>query len=110
MIKCPDFTKPHVLPIQSKKEELFMKTRKHFTLIELLVSTVISSWHFFAQKSAIATQQRSPLFLKKGVGFGERGTFARKGPPLPKVFTFPTIFAYAWKEPPWAVRKGGFEL
>ncbi|MBR7130836.1 MAG: hypothetical protein IKC82_02445, partial [Lentisphaeria bacterium] len=44
-----------------------------FTLIELLVSTVISSWHFFAQKSAVATQQRIPLFLKKGVGFGERG-------------------------------------
>ena len=44
-----------------------------FTLIELLVSTVISSWNFFAQKSAVATQQRIPLFLKKAVGFGERG-------------------------------------
>ena len=44
-----------------------------FTLIELLVSTVISSWHFFAQKSAVATQQRIPLFLKREVGFGERG-------------------------------------
>ena len=51
-----------------------------FTLIELLVSTVISSWHFFAQKSAVATQQRIPLFLKKGVGFGERGktSFSRE--------------------------------
>ena len=47
--------------------------RKRFTLIELLVSSAVSSWHFFAQKSAVATQQRSPLFLKKGVGFGERG-------------------------------------
>jgi len=59
-----------------------------FTLIELLVSTVISSWHFFAQKSAVATQQRSPLFLKKGVGFGERGKTSfpvkRSFSPLPK--------------------------
>ena len=59
-----------------------------FTLIELLVSTVISSWHFFAQKSAVATQQRIPLFLKKGVGFGERGKTSfpvkRSFSPLPK--------------------------
>ncbi|MBE6359514.1 MAG: prepilin-type N-terminal cleavage/methylation domain-containing protein [Lentisphaerae bacterium] len=48
-----------------------MKTRKHFTLIELLVSTVISSWH----KSAVATQQRSPLFLKEKGGAGERENF-----------------------------------
>ena len=60
----------------------------YFTLIELLVSTVISSRHFFAQKSAVATQQRSPLFLKKGVGFGERGKTSfpvkRSFSPLPK--------------------------
>ena len=59
-----------------------------FTLIELSVSTVISSWHFFAQKSAVATQQRIPLFLKKGVGFGERGKTSfpvkRSFSPLPK--------------------------
>ncbi|MBE6355817.1 MAG: prepilin-type N-terminal cleavage/methylation domain-containing protein [Lentisphaerae bacterium] len=59
-----------------------------FTLIELLVSTVISSWHFFAQKSAVATQQRIPLFLKKAVGFGERGKTSfpvkRSFSPLPK--------------------------
>ena len=47
----------------------------NFTLIELLVSTVISSWHFFAQKSAVATQQRSPLFLKEKGGAGERENF-----------------------------------
>jgi len=62
--------------------------KSFFTLIELLVSTVISSWHFFAQKSAVATQQRSPLFLKKGVGFGERGKTSfpvkRSFSPLPK--------------------------
>ena len=40
--------------------------RMHFTLIELLVSSAISSWHFFTRKSAHKTQQRSPLFLKKG--------------------------------------------
>ena len=47
--------------------------KNNFTLIELLVSSAVSSLHFFAQKSAVATQQRIPLFLKKGVGFGERG-------------------------------------
>ena len=46
-----------------------------FTLIELLVSTVISSWNFFAQKSAVATQQRIPLFLKEKGGAGERENF-----------------------------------
>jgi len=49
--------------------------RSAFTLIELLVSTVISSWHFFAQKSAVATQQRIPLFLKEKGGAGERENF-----------------------------------
>jgi len=44
-----------------------------FTIIELLVGTVISSWHFFTHKSTCETKQRSPLFLKRGVGFGERG-------------------------------------
>ena len=62
--------------------------RKRFTLIELLESTVISSRHFFAQKSAVATQQRNPLFLKRGVGFGERGKTSfpvkRSFSPLPK--------------------------
>ena len=59
-----------------------------FTLIELLVSTVISSLHFLTQKSAVETQQRSPLFLKRGVGFGERGKTSfpvkRSFSPLPK--------------------------
>ena len=47
--------------------------RNHFTRIELLVSTVISSLYFFTRQSACETKQRIPLFLKKGVGFGERG-------------------------------------
>ena len=46
-----------------------------FTLIELLVSTAISSWHFVTQKSAVATQQRIPLFLKEKGGAGERENF-----------------------------------
>ena len=41
-----------------------------------------------AQKSAVATQQRIPLFLKKAVGFGERGKTSfpvkRSFSPLPK--------------------------
>ena len=65
-----------------------MKNTKSFTLIELLVSNAVSSLHFFAQKSAVATQQRSPLFLKRGVGFGERGKTSfpvkRSFSPLPK--------------------------
>ena len=60
----------------------------YFTLIELLVSSAISSWHFFTRKSAYKTQQRSPLFLKRGVGFGERGKTSfpvkRSFSPLPK--------------------------
>ena len=64
------------------------RQKHYFTLIELLVSSAISSWHFFAQKSAVATQQRIPLFLKKGVGFGERGKTSfpvkRSFSPLPK--------------------------
>ena len=59
-----------------------------FTLIELLVSTVISSLHFLKQKTAIETKQRIPLFLKRGVGFGERGKTSfpvkRSFSPLPK--------------------------
>ena len=62
--------------------------RNRFTLIELLVSTVISSLHFLTQKTAIETQQRIPLFLKRGVGFGERGKTSfpvkRSFSPLPK--------------------------
>ncbi len=61
---------------------------RHFTLIELLVSSAVSSWHFLTQKSAVETQQRSPLFLKRGVGFGERGKTSfpvkRSFSPLPK--------------------------
>jgi len=63
-------------------------SKEKFTLIELLVSTVISSWHFFTHKSTCETKQRSPLFLKKGVGFGERGKTSfpvkRSFSPLPK--------------------------
>ncbi len=40
-----------------------------FTLIELPVSSAVSSLHFFTHKSACETKQRSPLFLKRGVGF-----------------------------------------
>jgi prepilin-type N-terminal cleavage/methylation domain-containing protein/prepilin-type processing-associated H-X9-DG protein len=62
--------------------------QKRFTLIELLVSTVISSLHFLTQKTAIETKQRIPLFLKRGVGFGERGKTSfpvkRSFSPLPK--------------------------
>jgi prepilin-type N-terminal cleavage/methylation domain-containing protein/prepilin-type processing-associated H-X9-DG protein len=58
------------------------------SLIELLVSTIISSWHFLTQKTAIETKQRMPLFLKRGVGFGERGKpsfpVKRSFSPLPK--------------------------
>ena len=65
-----------------------MSKKQHFTLIELLVSTVISSLHFLKQKTAIETQQRIPLFLKRGVGFGERGKTSfpvkRSFSPLPK--------------------------
>ena len=62
--------------------------KKNFTLIERLVSTVISSLHFLKQKTAIETKQRIPLFLKRGVGFGERGKTSfpvkRSFSPLPK--------------------------
>jgi len=62
--------------------------RMRFTLIELLVSTVISSLHFLTQKTAVETKQRIPLFLKRAVGFGERGKTSfpvkRSFSPLPK--------------------------
>ena len=62
--------------------------RMRFTLIELLVSTVISSLHFLTQKTAVETKQRIPLFLKRGVGVGERGKTSfpvkRSFSPLPK--------------------------
>ncbi|MBE6358367.1 MAG: prepilin-type N-terminal cleavage/methylation domain-containing protein [Lentisphaerae bacterium] len=58
-----------------KNQLRYTGVKQRFTLIELLVSTVISSWHFFAQKSAVATQQRSPLFLKEKGGAGERENF-----------------------------------
>ena len=65
-----------------------MIAKRCFTLIELLVSTVISSWHFLTQKTAIETKQRIPLFLKREVGFGERGKTSfpvkRSFSPLPK--------------------------
>ena len=56
-------------------KKINLSKRHGFTLIELLVSTVISSWHFFAQKSAVETEQRSPLFLKEKGGAGERENF-----------------------------------
>ena len=46
---------------------------KNFTLIELLVSSAVSSWHFFTPETTAETQQKSSLFLKREVGFGERG-------------------------------------
>ena len=59
-----------------------------FTLTELFVSSAVSLWHFFTCKSAETVQQRIPLFLKKGVGFGERGKTSfpvkRSFSPLPK--------------------------
>ena len=60
-----------------------------FTLIELLVSTVISSLHFLTPKSYRTASSKSiPLFLKRGVGFGERGKTSfpvkRSFSPLPK--------------------------
>ncbi len=65
-----------------------MIAKKRFTLIELLVSTVISSLHFLKQKTAVETKQRIPLFLKRGVGFGESGKTSfpvkRSFSPLPK--------------------------
>ena len=48
-------------------------TARSFTLIESLVSSAVSSLHFLTPKTAIETKQRIPLFLKRGVGFGERG-------------------------------------
>ena len=63
-----------VINYSIKIKEKNMKINSgRFTLIELLVSTVISSLHFLTQKTAIETKQRIPLFLKRGVGFGERG-------------------------------------
>ena len=64
--------------------------RKRFTLIELLVSSAISSWHFWAQKSAVATQQRSPLFLKEKGGAGERENFFSRE----KKFSLSTAHAF----------------
>ena len=59
-----------------------------FTLIELLVSTVIPSLYFFTRQSACEIKQKVPLFLKKGVGVGERGKTSfpvkRSFSPLPK--------------------------
>ena len=59
-----------------------------FTLTELFVSSAVSLWHFFTCKSAETVQQRIPLFLKKGGGFGERGKpsfpVKRSFSPLPK--------------------------
>ncbi|MBR7131116.1 MAG: DUF1559 domain-containing protein [Lentisphaeria bacterium] len=59
-----------------------------FTLIELLVSTAFSSSRFFTPKTAAETQQKSSLFLKREVGFGERGKTSfpvkRSFSPLPK--------------------------
>ena len=58
-------------------KEQKMKSQKHFfplgihsytfTSTESPVSPVTTSWRFSAQKSAVATQQRSPLFLKKEI-------------------------------------------
>ena len=76
------------MKLSSKNIPAHGRVKRSFTLIELLVSSAISSWHFFAQKSAVATQQRIPLFLKKEVGFGERGKTSfpvkRSFSPLPK--------------------------
>ena len=62
--------------------------RKNFTLIELLVSSAVSSWHFFTPETTAETQQKSSLFLKREVGFGERGKTSfpvkRSFSPLPK--------------------------
>ena len=61
---------------------------KNFTLIELLVSSAVSSWHFFTPETTAETQQKSSLFLKREVGFGERGKTSfpvkRSFSPLPK--------------------------
>jgi len=70
------------------KRKFSLSTAHSFTLIELLVSTVISSLHFLTPKTTIETEQRIPLFLKRGVGFGERGKTSfpvkRSFSPLPK--------------------------
>ena len=59
-----------------------------FTLIELPVSSAISSSRFFTPETAAETQQKSPLFLKREVRFGERGKTSfpvkRSFSPLPK--------------------------
>ncbi|MBE6355627.1 MAG: DUF1559 domain-containing protein [Lentisphaerae bacterium] len=54
------------------------ETRVRFTLIELLVSSTLSSLHFFEQKffrtaGHDLSSKSVPLFLKREVGFGERG-------------------------------------
>ena len=53
-------------------------TAMRFTLIELLVSSTLSSLHFFEQKffrtaGHDLSSKSIPLFLKREVGFGERG-------------------------------------
>ena len=71
-----------------KKHPFSLSTVHAFTLIELLVSTVISLLHFFTRKSALKHNSSTPLFLKRGVGFGERGKTSfpvkRSFSPLPK--------------------------
>ena len=62
------------------KQLLSRRKVKHFrfTLIELLVSSTLSSLHFFEQKffrtaGHDLSSKSIPLFLKREVGFGERG-------------------------------------
>ena len=63
----------YILVIKTQKfgiiKELAM-IQKKFTLIELLVSTVISSWHFFTNKSTYKTKQRSSRFFERERGRG----------------------------------------
>ena len=75
--------------MKSKSASMHTK-RQSFTLIELLVSSAISSWHFLTQKSAVATQQRSPLFLKEKGGAGERENFFSRE----KKFSLSTAHAF----------------
>ena len=69
------------------------RTSLRFTLIELLVSSTLSSLHFFEQKffrtaGHDMSSKSIPLFLKREVGFGERGKTSfpvkRSFSPLPK--------------------------
>ena len=77
------------------KQLLSRRKVKHFrfTLIELLVSSTLSSLHFFEQKffrtaGHDLSSKSIPLFLKREVGFGERGKTSfpvkRSFSPLPK--------------------------